>query len=155
MSIPLRVQKRSARTRGARTLSSSETSINTDSTPEVPSESWKPITLRAPLLSSLAVFTACLVVVLEYLSRISHRNGGIVFAASRFSAWTTFSFLYLPTLIATSYSITWSWVDLDAKRLEPYFQMSRAEGAKAKDSLGLDYPFEFVALVPYRALRRG
>ena len=48
----------------------------------------------------------------------------------------------------------WSWVDLDAKRLEPYFQMSKEGGVPARDSLFLHYPFDFVAFAPYRAIRR-
>jgi hypothetical protein len=45
-------------------------------------------------------------------------------------------------------------VDLDAKRLEPWFQLSKPEGAVAEDSLLLHYPFEFLAFVPISALRK-
>lgn len=150
-----RCLRQSAKTQIYPMPSSRKSSVILDPKTGPMTDSWKPITLRAPLLFSLAFSTICLIVVLEYLSRISHKNGGIAFATNGFSASTTFSFLYLPTLVATSYSILWSWVDLDAKRLEPYFQMSKAEGAEAKDSLLLHYPFDFIAFVPYRALRRG
>lgn len=115
---------------------------------------WKPLSLRAPLLLSVAAFTAGLIVVLEYLSRVSRRDGGLAFTDGSFSTFITFSYLYLPTLIAVVYSMIWSWVDLDAKRLEPYFQMSKNGGVPARDSLYLHYPFDFVAFAPYRALRR-
>lgn len=67
---------------------------------------------------------------------------------------TTFAYLYLPTTVAVLYSMLWSWVDLDAKRLEPYFQLSKQEGASAENSLLLHYPFDFVALVPLKAFKR-
>ena len=51
-------------------------------------------------------------------------------------------------------SMLWSWVDLDAKRLEPYFQMSKVGGASAANSTSLHYPFDYVALAPIQALRR-
>jgi len=47
-----------------------------------------------------------------------------------------------------------SWVDLDAKRLEPWFQLSKDAGAKASDSLLLQYPFDFLPIIPILAFRR-
>jgi hypothetical protein len=47
-----------------------------------------------------------------------------------------------------------SWVDLDAKRLEPWFQLSKDTGADAKDSMLLQYPFDFLPFIPITALRR-
>ena len=93
-------------------------------------------------------------IVLEYLSTTSQDKKGVIFTKDEFPAWTTFAFMYLPTIIAVMYSISWSWIDLDAKRLEPYFQMSKSQGVPAKDSLFLQYPFNFVALAPYKAFRK-
>ena len=104
---------------------------------------------------TFVAITLCLIVLLEYLSRISRHNGGIAFAEEDSSAMTTFAYLYLPTIVAVIYSLVFSWVDLDAKRLEPYLQTSRPQGAKPKDSIFLHYPFDFVAFVPYRAFCRG
>lgn len=118
------------------------------------SSPWKPVTLRAPLLLSIIGFTMALIAVLEYLSQRSQRDGGIAFAAGRFSPITSFAYLYLPTLVAVFYSMFWAWVDLDAKRLEPYFQMSKDGGVNAENSLFLHYPFDFVAWGPLRAFRR-
>lgn len=115
------------------------------------SSTWKPVTLRAPLLLSTIGFTIALIAVLEFLSRRSQRDGGIAFAARNFSP-TSFGYLYFPTLVAVSYSMF--WVDLDAKRLEPYFQMSKNGGVTAEDSLFLHYPFDFVASDPLRAFQR-
>ncbi|KAL8967272.1 MAG: hypothetical protein Q9183_002998 [Haloplaca sp. 2 TL-2023] len=120
------------------------------------SQSWKPVTLRAPLLLSIAAFTSISIAVMLYLSWIDHTNGGLAFASPTESHSTamTFSYSYLPTLIALTLGTLWSWVDLDSKRLEPYFQLSKRDGAEAKDSLQLHYPFDFIALAPIRAFRR-
>lgn len=52
------------------------------------------------------------------------------FRKDGFSPVETFSYSCLPTLITVFYSILWSWVDLDAERLEPYFQMSKPGGQR-------------------------
>jgi hypothetical protein len=56
--------------------------------------------------------------------------------------------------MAVIFSIFWAWIDLEAKRLEPYYQLSQKDGALGKDSLLLTYPFGFVPLVPMRAFRQ-
>lgn len=65
----------------------------------------------------------------------------------------SFLYLYLPTIIALLYSIFWSWIDLQIKRLEPYFQLSKPGGASGKDSLLLQYPFDFIPFVPITAIK--
>ena len=109
------------------------------------------------MLLGVVMFAAGIITTLEYLSHISHRDGGIVFTDNGvgFSPTISFAFLYFPTMIAVAFSLIWSWVDLDAKRLEPYFQMSKEDGALAENSVRLHYPFEFVAFAPIRAIRRG
>jgi Protein of unknown function (DUF3433) len=57
-------------------------------------------------------------------------------------------------LIAVLYSTWWSWVDLDVKRLEPWYQLVSTKRAKAQCSLLLQYPIEFIAWIPVRAARR-
>ena len=115
---------------------------------------WKPHSLRPPLLSSVIIFMLGIIGLLEYFSMISRENQALVTTSSQFSPATTFVYLYLPTLLAVLFSLLWSWIDLDAKRLEPYFQMSKAGGATAEDSLDLHYPFDFVAWAPVKALRK-
>ncbi|KAI9880048.1 MAG: hypothetical protein M1830_005780 [Pleopsidium flavum] len=119
-------------------------------------QSWKPMTLRAPILGSVVAVSILLIVTLELLSSKSRQDGGVIFAGRMddISAGQSFAYLYLPTIIAVAYSMLWSWVDLDAKRLEPYFQLSKPEGALAKSSLLLQYPVDFLALVPLKAARR-
>lgn len=114
------------------------------------------MTLRAPALGSFVAATAFLIAVLEVLSNKSRQDGGVILAGSvdDISAGQLFMYQYLPTIIAVLYSMLWSWIDLDAKRLEPYFQLSKPEGALAESSLLLQYPVDFLAFVPIRALKR-
>ena len=106
------------------------------------------------MLLSVSAFAALLIAALEYLSRVSNRDGGIVFSAGRFPAYVTFINIYLPTILAVALGMLWTWIDLDARRLEPWFQLSQPQGATVQESLDLDYPFDYVALASYRALRR-
>jgi hypothetical protein len=62
-------------------------------------------------------------------------------------------YLYLPTIISVLYGFLWTWVDLDIRRLEPYYQLSRKDGALGKESILLHYPVDFLASVPIKAVR--
>lgn len=120
---------------------------------------WKPATIQGPILGGFIITSLSIIIFLEVLSRISLRpeNGsGLAFAAdvNSLSVGTTFGYSYLPTILAVCYSLMWSWVDLDVKRLEPWFQLSRKEGASASSSLLLEYPFDFLPFVPITAFRR-
>ncbi|KAE9364127.1 hypothetical protein N431DRAFT_420931 [Stipitochalara longipes BDJ] len=119
---------------------------------------WKPITLRAPVLSLFVFISLTVITLLEilYHRSLGGNGGGLAFASDLNSLpmSTTFLYLYLPTILAVLYSMMWSWVDLDVKRLEPWFQLSKQNGAAAKDSLCLQYPFDFLPLVPVNALRQ-
>lgn len=119
---------------------------------------WRPISFKAPVLGTLLFVTLALIAILEILAHISSRNnnengGGLAFAETQedLPAGILFLYLYLPTIIAVIYSMTWAWIDLDAKRLEPWYQLSKPEGATAQDSLLLQYPFDFLAFVPKKA----
>lgn len=86
----------------------------------------------------------------------SQRDGGVIIADSLEDIALDKSFLYkyLPTIIALIYSVFWSWIDLQVKRLEPYHQLSKSDGAWGKDSLLLSYPFDFLPFVPLSAFKR-
>jgi hypothetical protein len=94
--------------------------------------------------------------VIEVLAQGSHQNGALALSPSldAVPSSVVFSYLFLPTIIAVLYSLYWNWIDLDVKRMQPWFELSREDGALAKRSMFLDYPFEFVAFVPFTAARR-
>ena len=105
------------------------------------------------MLLSLLAFSLVMIAVVESLSHTCRVSGGVVFAEREFDPFTIFTYYYLPTVFAVCYSMLWGWVDLDAKRLEPYFQLSKAAGASASQSINLHYPFDLVILPPVRAVR--
>lgn len=67
--------------------------------------------------------------------------------------WQFFCWKYMATIIAVTYGVLWQIVDFEVKRLEPYYQLSRPEGALAAESLNRDYPTCWPILAPFKALR--
>lgn len=94
--------------------------------------------------------------VLQYLLIRCERDGGIIFAPriNELPLSRTFLYQYFPTIVAVVFSIHLAWVDLDTKRIEPFYQMSQEGGALGQDSLLLHYPYDFIPLVPLTAFRR-
>ncbi|KAF2208689.1 hypothetical protein CERZMDRAFT_21948, partial [Cercospora zeae-maydis SCOH1-5] len=117
--------------------------------------SWRPPTFKIWYLGTLLLLTCVLIATVAWLQVRSAQDQGIIFARdiNELPLSRSFSYLYLPTLISVIYSFLWTWIDLDIKRLEPYFQLSRGE-VKADHSLLLSYPLEFLALVPFSAFKR-
>jgi hypothetical protein len=66
-----------------------------------------------------------------------------------FVAWE-----YCPTIIAVCTGLLWEMVDAAVRRLEPYYQLSRKEGALVLEALSIDYITAFNVLVPFQSLRR-
>ena len=117
---------------------------------------FKPHGIRPPAIISLMVISLVLAAVIEFLAQRSQRKGGLslVETADDVSTTTTFAYMYAPTIISVIYGLTWAWIDLDARRMQPWVELSRPEGAEARDSLLLNYPFGFLAFVPIQACRR-
>ena len=104
----------------------------------------------------MAILMAVLASVIEILAQRSIREGGLSLSrtADGIPDIAEFKYEFLPTIIAVILSIAWTWVDLDVKRIQPWLEMSREGGVKVQDSLILDYPYDFVALVPFKAAKR-
>lgn len=117
---------------------------------------WRPITLTSPFLAAVVVVTLGLIVLVCLLLSWSNAHQGVLFAPdiNDLPFWKSFLYLYLPTVISVVYSFVWTWIDLDVKRLEPFFQLSRPGGTTSEDSILLHYPFDFLALVPMKAFGR-
>lgn len=121
-----------------------------------PKDGWKPWTFSVVILVPAMLFTALLVITLGLLQWQNARQGALFFASSLdgFSPLETFLYRYLPTVITVLYGMAWSWIDLDVKRLEPWFQLAQTGGAIAEKSLLLHYPVDFLPLVPLKAAKR-
>lgn len=118
--------------------------------------SWRPATLQPVVLITVVLFTSTVIVAIQLLRHYTATDNGVAFAPTdgSFTSFTTFGYLYFPTIIAVCFSMLWNWIDLDVKRMEPFFQLGSARGASVQDSLLLQYPFDYVALVPLQAARR-
>ncbi|KAM0216264.1 hypothetical protein ACHAQI_002680 [Fusarium lateritium] len=117
---------------------------------------WKPLSLSTPILLAVVVLTILLAVAVETIAQRSASQGGLALSPTLddMPEYAKFSYLYVPTIIAVLYSMIWSWIDLDVKRMQPWFELSKPDGATAENSLFLDYQYDFVALVPFKAAKR-
>ncbi|KAJ9206310.1 hypothetical protein DTO021D3_2153 [Paecilomyces variotii] len=121
-----------------------------------PRATWKPLSLHPALVSLMIAFTLFIIVILIMLQLKSNNDGGILFSndVTNFPVGLNFLYLYLPTIIAVIYTTLWNWVDLNAKTLEPWYQLSKESGSLGKNSIMLQYPAEFLASVPIGSMRR-
>ncbi|KAF1996249.1 hypothetical protein P154DRAFT_566157 [Amniculicola lignicola CBS 123094] len=119
-------------------------------------KSWQPPALQRWNLLLAAIICWTLIAILQYLLAKSQKDSGILFAenVNNLPLHRSFMHLYMPTIVAVLFSIYWAWIDLDAKRSEPYYQLTKRNGALGNDSLLLHYPFDFIPLVPLIALKR-
>src|SRR5271154_501130 len=116
---------------------------------------WKPWTLNSGTLISTAVFSVGLAGVPGILQWENARHGALFFASTTdgFSFTENFLYRYFPTIIIVLYGMAFSWIDLDIKRLEPWFQLARNGGAEAEKSVLLQYPVDFLPFVPFKAAK--
>ncbi|KUI71238.1 Protein AIG2 [Cytospora mali] len=117
---------------------------------------WKPYTMRAPVLCAVVLISLGLAGVTEYLAQKSLKQGGLALSPSQdaIPQSVNIAYLYLPTTVAVLYSLLWTWIDLDVRRMQPWFELSRSHGANGDQSLLLNYPFEFLAFVPITAWKQ-
>lgn len=114
------------------------------------------MSMRPPVLISFATTSLVLAAIIETLAQQSELRGGLALSPSinDIPGPVTFAYLFLPTIVAVIYSLLWSWIDLDVKRMQPWLELSRQGGTTAENSLFLDYPYDFVAIVPFKAAKR-
>ncbi|GJN85798.1 hypothetical protein PLIIFM63780_009372 [Purpureocillium lilacinum] len=119
-------------------------------------QGWKPFSMTTPILLSLALLSLLVAAGIETLAQRSAARGGLALAPTQddIPAAAMFAYQYVPNVAAAVYSLVWNWVDLDVKRMQPWFELSRPDGARGEDSLLLDYPVEFIAVVPLKAARK-
>ena len=117
---------------------------------------WKPWSLYPPFLGLFACLSTAFLVCIKLLRQRSGRDGGLAFYPADDDIPTTvfIAYNYAPTILTTLFSILWSIVDFDVKRMEPYTQISNSRGHQFPLSLlFLDYAFEPPWKVPYRAYK--
>jgi hypothetical protein len=119
------------------------------------SRGWRPVALRPAYLSSLICLMLTMLLCLEGLRQYSDREGGLVFFGytDDVSGIQSFAYNYLPIIVSLVLVLIWTVTDFDVLRLEPYFQLSRPEGAPAT-VLFINYNFGQTILTPINAARR-
>ena len=117
---------------------------------------WYPPALRHWNLIFATLLCWTFIAILQYYLVRSQRDSGVIFAQdiNQLPLQRSFAFLYLPTIVAVIFSIYIVWIDNDARRYEPYRQMSKPGGALGKDSILLHYPHDFMPLVPFASFKR-
>lgn len=118
---------------------------------------WRPTSLTKLYLSFVIIISLLLIVLLQSLLLQAQQNNGLIFAIDihALPLQQTFVYLYLPTVVFVAYGFLWAWLDLDVRRLEPWYQLSREGGASGAASLLLDYPVQFILTVPVNSFRNG
>ncbi|KAJ5189033.1 Protein of unknown function DUF3433 [Penicillium cf. griseofulvum] len=89
------------------------------------------------------------------LRQYSEREGGLVFFGytEDVNSAQSFAYNYVPIILSLVLVVVWTVTDFDVLRLEPYFQLSRPEGAPAA-VLFINYNFGQTILTPINAARR-
>ena len=129
--------------------------------PEVPN--WKPVFMRPPFISLLAIVAFGLAAFQEWLCQKSLQKGRerpatALLAFNDVNDVSVFKFFvwkYLPTGITILYAVLFSLMDFEIRRLEPYYQLSKSGGARASASINLDHLTMFQYFLPFTAARLG
>lgn len=92
--------------------------------------------------------------IMEGLRQYSENNGGLVTFSSveDVKPIQRFAYTYVPSIVVVILIQIWSVVDFDVLRLEPYYQLSKPDGAPA-NNLFLNYNFGQKTLTPFRAAK--
>lgn len=108
------------------------------------------------MLGLLALASLLIAGGIELLAQRSTVNGGLALSPTQeeIPGAAMFAYRYIPNIAAAMYSLVWNWVDLDVKRMQPWFELSKPDGSRAMESLLLEYPAEFIAFVPLKAARK-
>ncbi|KAI5846634.1 hypothetical protein DFP73DRAFT_395169 [Morchella snyderi] len=133
-------------------------------TPTAAVAQWRPWPLRLPYLLTFVLVCTFFTVALELILRSCHPDGCPAFGnkpdpssgdgSLHLSPTTNFAYNYLPTIVSLFFGFLVAVLHHDSMRMEPWFQMSREEGAPAKESLLLGYPYTFPLFVPFEAVKR-
>jgi hypothetical protein len=124
--------------------------------PEQPA--WRPFSMRKPYIVLLIVIALVLGIIQELVCQISIKKGpegGLLEFKNpkELNMLQYFAWKYMPTIVLLTFGIMWQIVDFEVKRLEPYYQLSKRDGATAQDSLNQDYLTFMSYLVPLKAIR--
>ena len=77
--------------------------------------------MRAPVLVAVIISTLALAAAVELLLQKSQKQGGLSLRPTidEIPITTKFAYLFATTIIAVVYSMIWTWVNLDIRRIQP------------------------------------
>jgi hypothetical protein len=121
-----------------------------------PHPNWKPVPMRWPYLLMLTMLSATLAGLTESLYQSSTKRPLVSFTSPQeINPGMYFVVKFLPTILAVLYGVLWQVTDLEVRRLEAYYQLSKKGGATAAETLNVDYITDISFLRPLYAYRLG
>lgn len=105
-----------------------------------PHTDWKPVSMRWPYISMLILISVTLGGLTESLYQSSTKRPLVAFnTPQEINPGMYFVVKFLPTILAVLYGVLWQITDLEVRRLEAYYQLSKEGGATAAETLNVDY----------------
>lgn len=106
--------------------------------PDTPN--WRPVVLHWPYVLTLASISLGLAAMQEYIFRRSgHPIGLLRFGSlNDLSVPVYFLWRYFPTMVMVLYGVAYQMIEIEAKRLEPYYRLAQRNGATVAQSLNVD-----------------
>ncbi|KAG8168704.1 hypothetical protein KVR01_001453 [Diaporthe batatas] len=117
-----------------------------------PHPDWKPVSMRWPYLSTLILISVTLGGLTESLYQSSTKRPLVSFnTPQEIKPGMYFVVKFLPTILAVLFGVLWQITDLEVRRLEAYYQLSKEGGATAAETLNVDYITDLSLLRPLYA----
>lgn len=116
---------------------------------------WRPLTQRLTTLAATTLITLILLGLVIVLHYLDYRHGAIftLQTSESLSVLTNFQVRYLPTILTVLYGMWISSIDLDVRRLEPWYNLSCDPNPHHSSPLLCTYDVDFVLTVVVRAFR--
>lgn len=119
-----------------------------------PHPDWKPFSMRYPYLAMLILISVTFAGLTEALYHSSTKVPLLSFnTPQQIKPGMYFVIKFLPTIVAVIYGVLWQNTDLEVRRLEAYYQLSKEDGATAAETLNVDYITSLSFLRPFHAYR--
>ncbi|KAI1105131.1 hypothetical protein F4804DRAFT_351231 [Jackrogersella minutella] len=121
-----------------------------------PQPNWKPFSMRWPYLTWLILLSVGLAITQEILYRKSAEKPLAKFhSATDLGGGFYFVFKFVPTIVTVTFGVLWQITDFEVRRLEAFYQLSKDGGARAAESINVDYITLFNFARPFLALQRS
>ncbi|KAH8839594.1 hypothetical protein MCOR27_003172 [Pyricularia oryzae] len=121
-----------------------------------PQPNWRPFVMRGPYMGYLILLALGMGIGTELLYRQSVEQPLLTFKSPEdISAATYLTLKFGPTIVSVVFGVLWQMTDIEVRRLEPFHQLSKPEGALAQESISIDYITFISFLRPFRAMQYG